>query len=149
MRNPFRRKSKDYSVQVSSDDWVLPEETLLDSGSKLSDMERPISSSVFSFAFWSMAALFVLIGVFTANLSVVRHDYFGAIAMQNSTANFFIPPPRGIIYDRNGETLVKNLPSFDILVISREIKENPDQLYKDILKISDIIGVNNLSLIRI
>ena len=32
-------------------------------------------------------------------------------------------PERGYIYDRNGELLVANQPSYDIMVVPREIKE--------------------------
>src|SRR3989344_6163669 len=137
---------KEYKISVSNDDWVTPEETLLDSGSKHSDMEQPISSSIFSFVFVSMSVLMILIVVMTARLDVVRYGYFANVSMQNSTANFFIPPPRGLIFDRNETPLVKNLPSFDILVISRELKENPEQTVQSIGKIAEILKVSEAEL---
>jgi len=114
---------KEYKISISSDDWVAPEETLLDSGSQHSDIEKPIPNSVFSFTFVAACLVAGVLFIFTAKLSVVNYKHLASLSFQNSTANFFIPPPRGLIFDRNEIVLVKNVPSFDLLVISREIKD--------------------------
>ncbi len=117
---------KDYRISVN-EDWVAPEETLLDSGSEYSDIETPISADVFRLTFVVAIILLATIMSFTFKIGVVDHDSFAKLASQNKSVNFLIPPPRGIIMDRLGEPLVKNLPSFDLLVISREIRENPSE----------------------
>lgn len=131
--------AKEYRISVNQDDWVSPEETLLDSGSKYSDMEQPISNSIFSFVFIIMSLMILLILIMTGRLSISQYGYFSAMSLQNSTANFFIPPPRGLIFDKNEILLAKNIPSFDVLVISREIKENQQNLDKNIAKIAEIL----------
>lgn len=115
---------KDYRISVN-EDWVQPEETLLDSGSEYSNIETPISANVFRFTFITAVILFAVVMVFTFKIGIVDHDSFASLALQNKSVNFLIPPPRGIIMDRFGKPLVKNLPSFDLLVISREVRENP------------------------
>src|SRR3990167_1293322 len=115
---------KEYKVSVN-EDWVQPEETLLDSGSEYSDLETPISADVFRLTFMAAVILFAAVAVFTFKTGIADHDSFANLALQNKSVNFLIPPPRGIIMDRFGKPLVKNLPSFDLLVISREIRENP------------------------
>lgn len=116
--------SKDYRISTN-DDWVQPEETLLDSGSEYSDFETPILADVFRLTFMAAIILFAAIMTFTFKIGIADHETFANLALQNKSVNFLIPPPRGIIMDRFGKPLVKNLPSFDLLVISREVRENP------------------------
>ncbi|MDR1372162.1 MAG: penicillin-binding protein 2 [Dysgonamonadaceae bacterium] len=48
-------------------------------------------------------------------------------------------PPRGAIYDRNGELLVYNQPSYDVTVIMREMR---DAKKFDTLAFCDAVGIN-------
>ena len=115
---------REYKISVN-EDWVQPEETLLDSGSEYSDLETPISADTFRLTFVSAVILFATVMAFTFKIGIADHDSFANLALQNKSVNFLIPPPRGIILDRFGKPLVKNLPSFDLLVISREVREIP------------------------
>lgn len=116
----FGFHDKQYRVTVSGDDWVTPEETLVDSGSDYSDLERPITEGVFSITLGIAALLMVVILFFAFRAGIVRHDFFSALALQNKTVNLAVTPPRGIILDRQGQPLVQNIPSFDIIAVSRE-----------------------------
>ena len=66
---------KEYSVQIE-DDVVTPEETLLDSGSGFSDIERSIAPEVFKFMFWGISFILGVIFVFSAKLSIANFDYY-------------------------------------------------------------------------
>jgi len=121
------------------EDWVQPEETLLDSGSEYSDLETPISSDVFRLTFMVAVILFATVMVFTFRIGVVDHDSFANLALQNKSVNFLIPPPRGIVMDRLGKPLVKNLPSFDVLIISRDVRDNPSEENQN--KIAGILDI--------
>ena len=49
----------------------------------------------------------------------------------NAIKKVFDFPERGYIYDRNGKLLVANQPSYDIMVVPREIKEiDTTEFYK-------------------
>ena len=109
---------REYKISVS-EDWVSPEETLLDSSSDHQDLEVPISNSIFKASFFITAVLCVVVVAFVFDLSVRRYDYFAGIAFQNKSVNFSVPPPRGIVFDRLGRPLVANEPVFDLLVISK------------------------------
>ncbi len=135
------KSDKEYKISLNNDDWVAPEETLLDSGSEYSNIEKPISNSVFSFFLMIMAVLTLIILAFTAKLSILRHEHLANLSLQNSTANFFIPPARGLIFDRHGTALIKNLPSFDLLTISRELRENSQLIEIDLPKIAGILNI--------
>ena len=117
---------KEYKISISGD-WVAPEETLLDSGSEYSDLETPISANAFKLIFIAAVILFVAVMALTFKIGIAGHDSFANLALQNKSVNFLIPPPRGIITDRFGKPLVKNLPSFDLLIVSRGIRENQSE----------------------
>lgn len=51
----------------------------------------------------------------------IVNDKYKRDASNNSLYYEYIYPPRGIIYDRNGEKLVSNKTSYDIMVTPREI----------------------------
>ena len=61
-----------------------------------------------------------IIRLFT--LQIVSDDY-----RKNAESNAFLNqiqyPARGVIYDRNGNLLVYNQPSYDVMVIMREVKD--------------------------
>lgn len=130
---------KEYKISLNNDEWVTPEETLLDSGSELSDLERPIPHGVFRFTFLSAALFFLLVFVFSFKIAVSEHEGYARVAFDNKSVNFFIPPPRGLVFDRLGQPLVKNLASFDLLVISKEVREEKNDVQTD--KIADILRI--------
>ena len=134
------RRNKNYSISFDGDDWVAPEETLLDSSSQYSDIEKPIPSFIFRFFliifFIATAALII----FIFKISIIENKTFARMAFQNKSANFPLPPPRGLIIDRNGQSLVRNIPVYNLIAVTRELKENPDSIGGDIKKIAKIIG---------
>lgn len=134
----FRRK--EYKISLTNDEWVTPEETLLDSGSEHSDLERPISHNAFRLTLFSVVLMFCVVLFFSFRLAVSGHEGYARLAFENKTVNFFISPPRGIIFDRLGRPLAQNAASFDLLVISKEVRESRDQ--KEIDKIADILKIS-------
>jgi penicillin-binding protein 2 len=113
--------AKEYRIQIE-DDIITPEETLLDSGSEFSDIERPIRPTVFRGIFWGVAIFLGLIFAASAHLGLAQYDYYSNLAFQNRSANFTLPPARGIIFDKSGESLVKNIPQFDVIGVSKEVR---------------------------
>ncbi len=139
---------REYKVSISNDDWMTPEETLLDSGSDYSDLEKPISDLSFKFS----AIIFGLLGVFifisTFKLAIIDNKKLSDIALQNRSVNFQIPPPRGPIMDKSGLLLTKNVPSFDLLIMSKEVKDNKEEYDQNLIRVADILGLE-MGLFRI
>ena len=48
---------------------------------------------------------------------------FKALSENNAVKVIYDYPQRGYIFDRNGKLLVSNQPSYDVMVIPREVKE--------------------------
>src|SRR5689334_8199713 len=135
----FFKRKKSYRISVDQDDLVTPEETLLDSRSQYSDIEMPIPGSVFRLFLFLFGIFGILVIGSVYKLAILDHDAYSKLALQNRSADFPLSPPRGIIFDRNGNPLVKNLPSFNLLAVTREIKENSEQFDDSIAKITAIM----------
>lgn len=57
-------------------------------------------------------------------LNVIRGNYYGEIAKNNSLRSIVLSAPRGIIFDVKGKPLVKNTPSLDGLIIPALLPED-------------------------
>ena len=80
-------------------------------------------------------AAFVVIFIRLIYLQVVRGDEFRRLSLNNSIRLQNIDPPRGRLYDRNGDLLVDNRPSFDVRIILKDaepIKTTLDKLSQHI-----------------
>ncbi|MBI4654214.1 MAG: penicillin-binding protein 2 [Nitrospirae bacterium] len=62
------------------------------------------------------------------HLQVIKGKEYKNIAEHNRLRIIKVAAPRGIIYDRNNIALVKNIPSFDISVISKELPRDEQTL---------------------
>jgi penicillin-binding protein 2 len=82
--------------------------------------------------------ILILIG-WMINLQFVNHDYFSARSDGNRLHSQFVPPTRGLIYDRNGNLLADNRPIFNLTVV-REAAVEFDrslELLRNVIGLSD------------
>ena len=91
---------------------------------------------VFVYLFFGMLFLFFLYRTFSLQVSSFT-DYEIA-SLKNRTREVLVQPTRGIIYDRKGNILVNNVPSYDLIIKPWKI-ENLDNFIE---KISKIISLN-------
>src|SRR3989344_6926958 len=124
----FFKKSKNYWVSLESEDLVTPEETLLDSRSQYSDLEKPMPGYMFSFFLILFSSLSIILGIFLFKISIVEHRAFAKLALQNKSANLPLSPPRGMILDKNGQPLVRNMQIFNLLAVTRELNDDFENL---------------------
>lgn len=59
------------------------------------------------------------------HLQVARHDEFVTRSTNNRVKPRAIPPPRGLIYDRNGVLLADNQPAFRLEVVPDQVDDMP------------------------
>ncbi|MEK7514853.1 MAG: penicillin-binding transpeptidase domain-containing protein [Patescibacteria group bacterium] len=117
----FKRRTTAYAVSLDGDDWVAPEETLVDVGSSHVDVERPVDTRIFSLARGTVWVIAIALMCASGALAVQQHATLSAAAEANRTVQISVSPPRGAIVDRMGTPLVKNTPSFQIAIVSREL----------------------------
>ena len=60
----------------------------------------------------------------------------------NAIRKVFTYPKRGYIYDRNKTLLVSNQPSYDVMIIPREVRQLDTLEFCDLLKISKEYFIN-------
>ena len=83
------------------------------------------------------AALFIFIIYKTYSLQVSSFSDYEIAALKNKTREILIQPSRGIIFDRNGQILVNNVPSYN-LIIKPSFISNFENLLDEIKSIIDL-----------
>lgn len=93
-------------------------------------------------AFGAGVAFFFIIALRLWYLQVIHGDEFRVQSENNRLRTVYVPPPRGLILDRNGQVLVKNRPSFNIEFISEDSPDPKETLHA----LAEITGVPEESL---
>ncbi|WP_292051555.1 MULTISPECIES: penicillin-binding protein 2 [unclassified Brevundimonas] len=70
----------------------------------------------------TLAGLGLLVGRLS-QLQIVQADEYATLATKNQFNFRLVPPPRGLIKDRNGVVIAGNRPSFRVLVVRDETKD--------------------------
>lgn len=124
-----------------------PEEVLLDRKAEeareknLEKLEFPISSFLIKVVFGICLVLFSVIFLRLFYLQIVEGENYQRRAENNRTHYYIISAPRGIIYDRYGEPLVFNSPSFSLVMIPLNLPKK-EQERVDIIE--KIVGIFNI-----
>ena len=76
--------------------------------------------------------------VFTGRLFYLQiyDTSFAKLSENNAVKTVYDFPQRGYIFDRNGSLLVQNQPSYDVMVIPREVKDLDTVAFCELLHIS-------------
>ncbi|MGH8501526.1 MAG: penicillin-binding protein 2 [Gammaproteobacteria bacterium] len=74
-----------------------------------------------------------------AFLQISNHEHFQTLSQDNRVKLIAVPPPRGLIYDRNGVVLAENLPSYRLEITPSQVSDLPATLRRlaEIIPISD------------
>ena len=137
------------NTSIKRDGHLLdPEEILLDKRAEemgenqLAKLEWPLASifvkGLFVFCFILMAVIFSRIFY----LQIAKGSYYEDLADNNKTRHYVINAPRGIIYDRYGEPLVLNSPSFSLTLIPLDLPRDSNERTKLIDQIASIFNLN-------
>jgi len=72
-------------------------------------------------------------------LQVMSHEHYTTLSQNNRVSIVSVPPPRGLIFDRNGEVLAENLPSFTLELIPEKIVDIDETLegLQSVIEISE------------
>lgn len=80
----------------------------------------------------------VLLGIRLWHLQIREGAYYRNLSDNNRTRSVLIEPARGLIYDRHGELLANNVPSFTLYITLEDVKDR-EQL---IGRLEDLIGLD-------
>ena len=106
-----------------------------------------------------LTAIILIVLLFAAlvlkliNLQITQFEYFSARSDGNRLHSQYVPPARGLIFDRNGELLADNQPIFNLTVIREQVQDLNETIsfLATLIRLTadDISQFNNLSLIHI
>lgn len=88
-----------------------------------------------------VAAAFAIYTVRLFNLQVIEYEEWLARADDNRTHEINLPAPRGIIYDRNGYVLARNIPSYSIVITPAYLPDDPGEVDAIFRALSELSGV--------
>ncbi|KGT88694.1 penicillin-binding protein 2 [Enterobacter cancerogenus] len=88
-------------------------------------------------AFALVVICFIILGVNLYRLQVDQHSYYQTRSNENDIKMIPIAPTRGLIYDRNGIPLVRNVTWYDILVTPYKL-DNMQETLKQLTPIVDL-----------
>ena len=74
-------------------------------------------------AFYSVIVLITLIFIVRLFNIQIMNDEYAARAERNATQTEKLYAPRGYIYDRNGQLMVGNSPTYDLMVSPYLVKD--------------------------
>ncbi len=86
--------------------------------------------------FLGLSSLFVR----AFQLQVVKGEHYTQLAEINRTIEKPVLAARGLIYDKNKQPLVKNVPIFDALILPRDLSLNTEKRTEQIELISQVIN---------
>lgn len=90
---------------------------------------------VFLFGF---IAIFLLLGGRIFSLQVVKGASYRSMAEGNRQRVIPIVAERGLVYDRNGIPLTKNIPNFSLALIPQDLPKQPEQRAQMVKRLSEV-----------
>lgn len=88
-----------------------------------------------------LCLVFALLVMRLFTLQIVRASYYSRLSDENRIRTVLIPAPRGIIFDRNGNALVRNIPAFGILKNNKVEWLNRDEALKKVTKGEGVLAI--------
>jgi penicillin-binding protein 2 len=73
------------------------------------------------------------------NLQVREGKEWVALAEENRISEINLPTQRGIILDRNGYILARNIASYNVIITPADLPDDPGEIQEIYRKISDMI----------
>ena len=111
-------------------------------------MSSGLSSRPVHFETWRLTTIYLV--VFLAlggllfkliNLQVFEGAVWSARAVDNYTHEVSLPAPRGIIYDRNGYILARNLASYNIVITPASLPADDSDIQRIYRELSELIDI--------
>lgn len=100
------------------------------------------------FETWRLATVYI--GMFLAfsglivqlvNLQILQGADYKENAVNNYTNEVSVPAPRGIIYDRNGSILARNLAAYNVVITPAGLPEDLSDIQRIYRELSELIDV--------
>tara|TARA_B100001057_G_scaffold120887_3_gene119630 strand:- start:9047 stop:10885 length:1839 start_codon:yes stop_codon:yes gene_type:complete len=110
---------------------------MIDLNQRYSEKKNFFNRLVFVFIIFGILFTYFLYRTFSLQIS--SYTDYEIASLQNKTREILVQPRRGIIYDRSGNILVNNQPSYNLIINPSEVKNLDDLLFEidKIIKLTD------------
>ena len=88
----------------------------------------------------AISFLLIILCARTFYLQVAKGPYYKEIAENNRVREVVIKAPRGIIRDKYGEVLARNIPSFEVVFVPLNLPENESTWKVLTAKLGELLG---------
>ncbi|MBZ0291693.1 MAG: penicillin-binding protein 2 [Anaerolineae bacterium] len=86
-------------------------------------------------------AVFVLFSFRMYDLQVVQNEDWQLAADDNRLSELPIAAPRGVIFDRNGQTLAGNVPAYNVTIVPAALPDNQEEVLDIFNRLSALVNV--------
>lgn len=93
------------------------------------------------FLFFIFGILGILLGK-TVYLQIIKGEYYRQMAEGNRIRTIYASAERGIMYDRNSEVLVKNIPTFSLYLIPTDFPKDSEERINTIENLAKVIEIS-------
>ncbi len=140
---PLFPELQEYDISLKKTnhhDWVESSFTT-PSSQRTEFLGTSISQKRISFFFACISAILGIFFLRTAYLQVLEGRGFALLADRNKIKTVIIPAKRGIMTDRNGIVLVRNVPNFRLQVVPSDLPRERGAYNTSIETLSNLLGV--------
>jgi len=88
--------------------------------------------------------ILLVLGLYTIRLwqlQFLERGSWEARAEEQQTELVTVSPPRGVIYDRHGDTLVRNVPAYNVTITPGELPDDPVREREILMRLSQMLEI--------
>lgn len=136
-KNPFFQSNLDKKriVKSQEDFRVEPE------SEKEAEEEAPLSKNSLFWFYFASLLVFLILFFRLFSLQILAKEFYKERAEENRLRIKITEAPRGIIYDRNRNALVKNVPSFSLEIYPTNLPTNKKERRELYEKLSSLLNL--------
>lgn len=101
-----------------------------------------ISRGRFRVLAFVVVSLMFLLSARAAYLQIYQGEHYASLAEGNRNRRYTIVPPRGIVYDRNGEILIENISTFALTMTIADLPTQEPMREELLTRVANLAGVN-------
>ncbi|MDI6778300.1 MAG: penicillin-binding protein 2 [Patescibacteria group bacterium] len=140
LKNYFNKKRQARSLEIEE------VSSMREDGGEISALRKPIGEKGLLFFHYLALTVIAVLALRVFYLQVMRNDLYSQMAKENRVRYVPIRAPRGIIFDRNGEKLVNNVPSFDVVAVPADLPKDFEEREKEEKELAQMLTMNDQNL---
>jgi penicillin-binding protein 2 len=105
-------------------------------------IEKPFERKGLSIVWYLIVLILLFLFGRVFYLDIINGKYYELVSAENRIRKIVIKAPRGNIFDKFGNTLVRNAPSVDVIIVPDNLPESSEEKKNLAKKVSDILGMS-------